>query len=75
MPSGMPSTRTSQNELRASLHQSWPNGERSGQRRSRTEAAGFHFESRQYHATFALADHGEGFDAFLQKRGPQWAHK
>lgn len=37
--------------------------------------AGLHFESRLYHATFALADHSEGFDAFLQKREPQWAHK
>lgn len=37
--------------------------------------AGLHFESRLYHATFGLADHGEGFDAFLQKRTPQWTHK
>ena len=37
--------------------------------------AGLHFESRLYHATFGLADHAEGFDAFLQKRGPQWTHK
>ncbi|KAI9464350.1 ClpP/crotonase-like domain-containing protein [Boletus coccyginus] len=37
--------------------------------------AGLHFESRLYHATFALADHGEGFDSFLQKRDPQWTHK
>lgn len=37
--------------------------------------AGLHFESRLYHATFGLADHGEGFDAFLQKRVPQWTHK
>lgn len=37
--------------------------------------AGLHFESRLYHATFGLADHREGFDAFLQKRGPQWTHK
>ena len=36
---------------------------------------GLHFESRLYHATFGLADHAEGFDAFLQKRGPQWTHK
>lgn len=37
--------------------------------------AGLHFESRLYHATFGLDDHNEGFDAFLQKRKPQWAHK
>ncbi|KAG8214870.1 ClpP/crotonase-like domain-containing protein [Butyriboletus roseoflavus] len=37
--------------------------------------AGLHFESRLYHATFGLGDHGEGFDAFLQKRVPQWTHK
>ena len=37
--------------------------------------AGLHFESRLYHATFGLVDHREGFDAFLQKRAPQWTHK
>ncbi|KAG9315491.1 ClpP/crotonase-like domain-containing protein [Chiua virens] len=37
--------------------------------------AGLRFESRLYHATFGLADHAEGFEAFLQKRGPQWTHK
>ncbi|KAF8133275.1 ClpP/crotonase-like domain-containing protein [Boletus edulis] len=37
--------------------------------------AGLHLESRLYHATFGLADHREGFDAFLQKRGPKWTHK
>ncbi|KAF8557558.1 enoyl-CoA hydratase carnithine racemase [Imleria badia] len=37
--------------------------------------AGLHFESRLYHATFGLADHREGFDAFLQKREAQWTHK
>ncbi|KAH0832321.1 ClpP/crotonase-like domain-containing protein [Lanmaoa asiatica] len=36
---------------------------------------GLHFESRLYHATFGLTDHGEGFNAFLQKRAPQWTHK
>ncbi|KAH7885047.1 ClpP/crotonase-like domain-containing protein [Phlebopus sp. FC_14] len=37
--------------------------------------SGLHFESRLYHSTFGMADHAEGFDAFLTKRQPQWVHK
>ncbi|KIJ61104.1 hypothetical protein HYDPIDRAFT_116359 [Hydnomerulius pinastri MD-312] len=37
--------------------------------------SGLHFESRLYHSSFGLADHSEGFGAFLQKRQPEWAHK
>ncbi|KIJ05582.1 enoyl-CoA hydratase [Paxillus involutus ATCC 200175] len=36
---------------------------------------GLHFESRLYHSSFGLADHVEGFEAFLQKREPRWTHK
>ncbi|KAF9228437.1 ClpP/crotonase [Gyrodon lividus] len=36
---------------------------------------GLHFESRLYHSSFSLEDHARGFEAFLEKREPKWAHK
>ncbi|KAH7915856.1 ClpP/crotonase-like domain-containing protein [Hygrophoropsis aurantiaca] len=37
--------------------------------------SGLHFESRLYHSSFSLADHVEGFGAFLEKRTPQWINE
>jgi enoyl-CoA hydratase len=36
---------------------------------------GLHFERREFHATFALADQKEGMRAFVEKRKPAFKHR
>eukprot|EP00933_Yihiella_yeosuensis_P081798 TRINITY_DN95482_c0_g1_i1.p1 TRINITY_DN95482_c0_g1~~TRINITY_DN95482_c0_g1_i1.p1 ORF type:complete len:297 (+),score=92.85 TRINITY_DN95482_c0_g1_i1:78-968(+) len=40
-----------------------------------TLAEGIRFERGLFHATWALEDRREGFDAFAEKRTPTWKHK